>query len=271
MIHMKRTILISIIYTLICSCLSGPPSYAPKVSSTQTTKAVTDYKHKKLVNYGVDALLISHNGYLISYDEENLIPHWVSYTLSSCNVISTPPPSKPNFQQDPKCIDKKQADYSDYKKSGWSRGHMAPAADFKWSVQAYEETYVYTNCCPQNAELNNGSWNILENKIRKWALEYGEIDIVTGPIIGDNHFGALGKSRVTIPNSFFKAVLVKVDGNESCVGFVMNNTTEKQSLLDSFVSINKLESITSIDFFPEIDDNNEDVIESIVDRSIWHF
>ena len=57
----------------------------------------------------------------------------------------------------------------DYTKSGYDRGHMAPAADMKWSKQAMEESFYMSNICPQNPNLNRGDWNDLEEKSRQWA------------------------------------------------------------------------------------------------------
>ena len=247
------------------SCLSGQP---PKVSAPtfQFGKPQEQYRYIKT---NTDSI-IHYEGFDVLFDEKHLIPFWVSYTLTSDEVLSTPAPIKGNFQQDNKNR-VKQADNTDYLRTGWSRGHMAPAADFKWSVSAYEGTFVYTNCCPQDQSLNNGSWNVLENKVRSLAKEYNEILVVTGPIIGDNINGSIGPNQVTIPDQFFKALLIEKGSEVCCVGFIMNNTPQKQTLLESFVSINRLESITGFDFFPFLSDDVEDIVEGIVVRTIWHF
>ena len=245
------------VFLSMISCLSRQTSMAPVYVQTVSNKLHVNH-------------IIHYEGFDVSYDENNLIPCWVSYSLLSDEVLDTPPPTQGGFKQDKK-IKLKQADYSDYKGTGWSRGHMAPAADFKWSTTAYEGTYVYTNCCPQDKSFNNGSWNVLENNVRKWAKEYNKILVVTGPIIGENKNGTIGSRKVTIPDQFFKALLIEKDDEYCCVGFIMNNTSDKQTLLNSFVSINRLEQITGYDFFPFLDDEKEDIIEGIVDRTIWHF
>lgn len=257
----KRIQLSVISFFLSIICLSGQTRKGSIFNTSVQDKEYVLIQNDHIIHYvGFDVL----------YDEKHLIPKWVSYTLTSDEVLDAPAPTKGNFKQDTK-NKLKQADYSDYRGSGWSRGHMAPAADFKWSTIAYEGTYVYTNCCPQEQSLNNGSWNVLENNVRKWAKEYNEIYVVTGPIIGENKNGTIGPRKVTVPDQFFKALLIKKDNEYFCVGFIMDNTPDKQSLLNSFVSINRLELITGYDFFPFLDDESEDIIEGIVDRTIWHF
>ena len=88
---------------------------------------------------------------------------------------------------------------------------MAPAGDFKWDDGAMWDTFYYTNCCPQDEKLNNGSWNVLENKVRTWARQFGNVYVVTGPIIGQNRGGMIGSHGVVVPDAFFKAVLVYSD------------------------------------------------------------
>ena len=67
-----------------------------------------------------------------------------------------------------------QTSTGDYTKSGYDRGHMAPAADMKWNKQAMEESFYMSNICPQNPNLNRGDWNDLEEKSRQMAKKYLE-------------------------------------------------------------------------------------------------
>lgn len=109
--------------------------------------------------------IIEYNGYTVSYDEAARIPAWVAYELTSEEANGTIGRSGKNFRPDDKAK-VVQADNYDYRNSGWSRGHMAPAGDFKWDDGAMWDTFFYTNCCPQDEKMNNGSWHVLENKVR---------------------------------------------------------------------------------------------------------
>ena len=115
--------------------------------------------------------IIEYNGYTVSYDEVARIPAWVAYELTSEEANGTIGRSGKNFRPDDKAK-VVQADNYDYRSSGWSRGHMAPAGDFKWDDGAMWDTFFYTNCCPQDEKMNNGSWHVLENKVRTWARQF---------------------------------------------------------------------------------------------------
>ena len=222
----------------------------------------------ELPAYGNEEIILNYSGYTISYDETNRIPKWAAYELTAKEANGTIGRSGKNFRpdDDAKVI---QADNYDYRGSGWSRGHMAPAGDFKWDDGAMWETFYYTNCCPQDEKLNNGSWNVLENKVRTWARQFGSIFVVTGPIIGQNQAGKIGTHGVVVPDAFFKAVLVYSDELYHGIAFVMFNKSIPQRLAESYLSINDLEKISGLDFFPELDDSVEETVEDKVDLDFW--
>lgn len=61
------------------------------------------------------------------------------------------------FMPDPE-LPEPRVVHKDYTKSGYDRGHMAPAADMKWSKQAMAESFYMSNICPQVGNLNRGDW-----------------------------------------------------------------------------------------------------------------
>ena len=69
----------------------------------------------------------------------------------------------------------------DYRRSGFDRGHLCPAADQKWSEKAMDDGFILTNIAPQNNPLNTGAWNTSEGKERQWAKRDSAIIIVAGP------------------------------------------------------------------------------------------
>lgn len=221
----------------------------------------------ELPSYSENDCIIHYTGYTVSYDEASRIPLWVAYELTREEANDTIS-RKGNFRQDDKAK-VIQADNDDYRGSGWSRGHMAPAGDFKWNDQAMWNTFYYTNCCPQDTNLNSGSWNVLENKVRKWAREFGRVYVVTGSIIGKDKNGKIGSHEVVVPDAFYKAVLVYTNDSYYGIAFVMSNSPTTQRLSDSHLSINDLEKLTGMDFFPALDDSIEETIEDTVDLRLW--
>ncbi len=209
--------------------------------------------------------IISYSGYEVMYNPEYKIPRWVRYELISSETDGPYSRKGLKFCQD-LSANVQQADDSDYKNSGWSKGHMAPAADFKWSSQAMIETFYYTNCCPQNQSLNAGQWNTLEKKAREWANRYGCVTVVTGPLVLNNEYGTIGNNKIVVPNAFFKTILA----GEQAIAFVMYNHNNNENMQKCAMSVDDLETISGIDFFSELDDDIEIEIESTFTLKYWN-
>ncbi len=218
----------------------------------------------------VPSQILEYKGFTVSYNSENRLPNWVAYELTAVEAQGDNP-RKDKFRQDPNVIGP-QANKEDYRNSGWDRGHMAPAADFKWSAEAMDESYYFTNICPQNTQLNTGDWKELEEQCRKWSLKYGSIYIVCGPIILSNEHGKLGANEVVIPDKFYKVLLTKINGEYRGSAFVFHNPPKRKSKisgkapvsrpLESYaVTIDEVEQITGIDFFPTLPSATQNRVE----------
>ena len=84
---------------------------------------------------------------------------------------------------------------TDYTRSGYDKGHMAPAADMKWSPEAMKESFYFSNMCPQHPQLNRRGWKNLEEKIRNWAIADSAIIITDVDLLLKNSLKRLGKIR----------------------------------------------------------------------------
>ena len=106
--------------------------------------------------------------------------------------------------------------------------------------------------------------------MRGWAKRYGSVFVVTGPIVGTNRYGTIGEREVTVPDAFFKAVLVRRDdGSWSAAAFVMDNDSERYLLKDCIMTVDELERITGFDLYPALDDRIEEKVEGTLRRSDW--
>ena len=227
----------------------------PKVEGSQKCNVLQQSNPNDVIDYF---------GYSVSYNKERKIPNWVSYELLASETDGPYSRQGKNFRQD-SSLNLPQAEDYDYRNSGWSRGHMAPAGDFKWSDEAMWETFYYTNCCPQNQSLNAGQWNTLEKKVRDWAIIFGSVKVVTGPLVWENSYGTIGKNNVVVPDAFFKAVLA----GEQSIAFVMYNKPENENMQKCAMSVDQLEEISGIDFFAELDDNLESQVEATYNLRYW--
>lgn len=212
--------------------------------------------------------IIEYEGFTISYNSQWRIPNWVSYELTAEETDGPFSRKGKDYMADP-TSKVPQADAYDYRGSGWSRGHMAPAADFKWSDKAMTESFYYTNICPQDVQLNNKYWSTLENKVRSWARLFGSIYVVTGPIVTSNSNKRIGAHNVMVPDAFFKAILARSEDRWASIGFIMLNTSEPRHLMDCAVTVNEVEEMTGIDFFCFLEDSVEEIVEGTIDYIIW--
>jgi endonuclease G len=145
---------------------------------------------------------------------------------------------------------------------------MCPAGDNKWDSEAMYESFLFTNCCPQNANLNSGDWNQIEMICRRWAEKYGDIYIVCGPILFNQKHETIGSNKVVVPEAFFKVVLC-MNGKPKGIGFIRRNTyTSKRS--DFYVnSIKEIERITGITFFPLLPGDVSEAVKSKANLNDW--
>lgn len=208
--------------------------------------------------------VIEYLGYSVSYNKDRKIPNWVSYELLASETDGPYSRKGKNFRQDPS-LRLPQAEDNDYRNSGWSRGHMAPAGDFKWSDDAMWDTFYFTNCCPQDQSLNAGQWSTLEKKVRDWANRFGSVRVVTGPLVWENSYGTIGYNKVVVPDAFFKAVLA----GEQSIAFVMYNKSENENMQKCAMSVDQLEELSGIDFFAELDDTLEPQVEAAYNLRNW--
>ncbi len=211
--------------------------------------------------------LLSRTGYTVSYNKENKIPNWVAWHLTEEHCSGSVKRPSRAFHEDeevpiPRATDK------DYYTSGYDRGHMCPAADNKWSEEAMYESFLFTNICPQNHNLNDGDWLELENACRKWAMKYGEIYIVAGPVLYGESHKRIGKNRVVVPEAFFKVILCMQDVPKA-IGFLYKNESGNLPMSEYVTSVDEVESITGIDFFPLLPDEIEERIEAFSDINEW--
>lgn len=210
---------------------------------------------------------IEYEGFTVSYNSQLHIPIWVSYELAAEETKGPYSREGKDYQQDPN-TQVSQADASDYRRSGWSRGHMAPAADFKWSDTAMTQTFYYTNICPQDIQLNNNYWGTLEKHVRGWAKQFGKVYVVTGPVLG-NSIRKIGTHGVAVPDAFFKAILAQYGEGWTSIGFIMMNTPDPRRLKDCATTVNDVEKLTGLDFFDFLDNSIEEEVESTLDYKTW--
>ncbi len=213
--------------------------------------------------------LLVRKAYVASFNSKTLMPNWVGWRLTKAHASGTIKRDGVPFMPDNDVDEAYRVTTYDYQRSGYDRGHMCPAADNQWSMEAMEQCFLMTNMCPQNHSLNAGDWNEMEQQCRKWAQRFGEVYIVSGPIVYKKSKTRIGQHhKVTVPDAFFKVVAC-FKGSPKGIGFIYKNDAGNKQKADYVNTIDQVERITGLDFFPALPDDVERQVESKASLEDW--
>jgi len=212
--------------------------------------------------------IVHHEGYSLSYSEPHEQAEWVAYELKK-SQLSNANFKRPYFEID-KAVKTGAAHWYNYKNSGYDRGHLCPAADRKYSRSAFDETFLTSNISPQKHEFNAGIWNSLEQKVRYWAFKYDGVFVITGGVL-KNELKSIGEEEVSVPKQFYKVLMDYNLEKPKVIAFLMPHKSSKEPLYKFVVSIDSIESLTGIDFFPKLEDELENKLEASSNYKGWSF
>ena len=215
--------------------------------------------------------IVHHTYYSLSYDEEHEQAEWVAYILRR-DSLNKPWVKRTNrFEPDPE-VESLSATHRDYSNSGYDRGHLVPAADMAFNQLAMEETFFMSNISPQSRNFNKGIWRELEELTRNWAKKFKELYIVSGPVLSMETKGVIGQNEVSIPAAFYKVLLDLSEPEVKGIAFILPNEISYEPLFKYATTIDQVEEMTGIDFFPEIlSGEQEQRLESTYNIDLWEF
>ena len=208
--------------------------------------------------------IIRHTFYSLSYLESHEQAEWVTYYLYP-NFLKGNAVRKINFRPDLK-VQTKSANSIDYRKSGYDRGHLAPAGDMIYSSQSMSESFLYSNIAPQRPSFNRGIWKNLESRVRQWGKSF-EIIVVTGGILNNDDLKKIGPNGVSVPKEFFK--IVYAPKKNEMIGFILPNQKVLDGIWNYLMTVDEIEELTCIDFFIELDEEIESALEAKIDVKKW--
>lgn len=219
--------------------------------------------------------LLYQGGYIMAHDSDLLTSLWVSYSLSREDIDQASGKYRVNcFRSDPRLKNGEGASTADYREPVYDQGHMANDADLKDNLLQQINSYVMSNMSPQHCRFNRGIWLSLEHLTRIWARKYGEIIVTSGAIF--DHDGSIGrdddanairmksnngKTRVAVPDRYFKSYARIDDGELRTISFVLSNDNNdhgvtwqdvKPVVLASIVQIEAIEISASLDLYPAL-------------------
>lgn len=211
---------------------------------------------------------VVHHAFSLGYNEKYEQAAWVAYVLSEAETNARYERSN-DFEEDP-MVSTGSATDNDYARSGYDRGHLAPAADMSFSELTMQESFYYSNMSPQEPSFNRGIWKKLEELMRSWAVEYDSIYVVTGPVFNSG-MTTIGANKVAIPSAYYKVVVKRFGSKAEGIGFILPNQSSTEQLQSFVVSIDEVERKTGLDFFSNWNDRVENNMESntCIDCWIW--
>lgn len=210
--------------------------------------------------------------YSLSYNEDFEQADWVAYILTRDQLQQPWAERVDNFRPDP-TIGSGSATPNDYRGSGYDRGHMVPAADMAFDASAMDETFLMSNISPQARNFNQGIWRELEELTRDWAKKFGRLYVVSGPVLSEQPKGYIGReNEVAVPVAYFKVLLDLDNPEQKGIAFLLDNEVNYEPLYKFTTSIDEVEALTGIDFFPDfMPDDLEAELEGNFNKDLWPF
>jgi endonuclease G len=210
--------------------------------------------------------VVRHAYFTLSYDEDHEQAEWVAYELTR-DRLNEKWAERPNtFRPDPD-VRTESATPRDYNGSGYDRGHLCAAADMAFDAAAIDETFLMSNMSPQVPAFNGGVWRELEECARDWARKFKRVYVATGPVLTQTPLGAVGFSKVTVPAAYYKVLYAPEQ--HKAIAFVMPNELSAKPVMDYAVSIDEVEKLTGLDFFPSLLKGLNEEIEGSLDKDAW--
>lgn len=222
--------------------------------------------------------LLVHNEWVALYDDDLRLPLWVSYKLTKVQAASTVARRQDCFRRDPRLPAEAASECEDYEEPLFDRGHMLPANDSKRRQSMMDNGFLFSNMAPQYDEFNRGVWERLESRVHAWAIPSNGLFIITGAVFDRDNDGIRDRdssavrmaptNRVAVPSAFYKILIHrrssgKVDTKSFLLPHDDRNDTNSFDYLESKIAtIDQIEAVTGIDFFPDMEDERELVIEA---------
>lgn len=223
--------------------------------------------------------------YLIWHDDDLRVPIWVSYKLTRANLAAQRERLE-CFRRDPRLTINEGGTCDDYDEPRFDRGHMIPNSDLERSESAMLNSYFFSNMTPQYPNFNRGIWQRLEGMVRDWVRKRGDLTIITGAIFDKDNNHARDadadadrmapSNRVAIPTHYYKIVVKKKFSGPEAIAILLPHNNSSQGngqyrayLTAHITTIDEIEAMTGIDFFPTLATSRETVLESTPAAALW--
>ncbi len=239
-------------WLLMLVCATG--MLVPPITSAQNQACLKHFVEGKAPSFTRPSLQQSTAGlcyeaFAVMHSGVSRTPLWSAERLTRESIAAAKEVRRKDaFHAEESLPPAMRAELSDYARSGYDRGHMAPAADMP-TEEAQHQSFSLANIVPQNRENNQRLWSAIEGATRHLANQRGEIYVITGPLFEGERIHRIN-SRVFVPTHVFKAVYdpAKKEGAAWLAPNAAGDTYE-------VISIAELEKRAGIKLFPAVPDS----------------
>lgn len=238
--------------------------------STLTSTAVSKVQPLLTVTTPQGCQRVDYKVITVYFSRSLRIPMCVAYELTATRVTMADAPDAEKRRNYKFYADRNvpgSPDWGDYRGSGYTRGHMAPAMDMRWDKQAMTDCFLMTNMCPQIEELNNGPWRVLEENVHRWAKRDGSIWVYAGSIMAGSKLRIGPQGDIAVPGAFYK-VLYAPSQNRA-IAFIYDNAAGGANMSRHATTIAEVERRTGLTFFPKMGQATAKALKNQCDLSKW--
>ena len=237
---------------------ASPLVTVPSIGQTKTNVIVPQQNINALlavnIPKGVSNKVLNYKAIRVNFNPSLRIPNCVAYELTATMVDMADAPDhevRKNYNYSRDNAVKSCPENWEYRGSGYSRGHMAPAMDMRWDKTTMAQCFYMTNMCPQDTKLNNDHWRVLEEKVHRWAKRDKRIIVYTGPIMGKSP-KKIGKNKqdIAVPDAFFKVLYAPDQGRS--IAFIYENRPCPGNISKYAVTVSEVEHHTGLSFSSSI-------------------
>ncbi|KAF7998001.1 hypothetical protein HCN44_009399 [Aphidius gifuensis] len=253
----------------IFGTVSAASPIVPSNNTNDMTSKLSSSRISQIMKHGFPGFdtIRSFDDFVLSYDKRNRVAHWVFEHLTRERVYPKNDVDRSNceFKTDESIHPFFRSTNSDYKGSGYDRGHLAAAGNHKYSQKDMEQTFMLTNMAPQVGKgFNRNSWNSLEKYVRKLTKIYTDVYVCTGPLYlpkkesdGKKYvkYEVIGTNHVAVPTHFYKIIVgEKSDSSFEMEAYVMPNAPidDKTPLSNFQVPPESIERAAGLLFFDKL-------------------
>ncbi|OTG74525.1 endonuclease [Acinetobacter sp. ANC 4169] len=227
------------------------PSSSNSACLDQFYRDIPPYLAKESLNKNTYPLCF--NGFNVMYSGVSKTPLWVAEALTP-QRLSQKIPREDSFHEESSVKAEHRATLSDYKASGYDRGHMAPNADMP-NKAAQFDSFSLANMVPQAPKNNQQVWRELEEATRAIVTKQKQdVYLVTGPVYSAKKLKMIGKG-VIVPTATYKAIYIPKTGAAGV--YYADNTLKDTAPKVQVISICALEDLTGINIFPQLTEDQK--------------